>query len=84
MLVYMRRKAVEVMRLIDADKVLYMEHEDAMNHIEYGCDYDPDKVVEALEAEKDKHFFGTHDEEREVYCMGIDEAIEIVKKGGVE
>lgn len=37
------------MRLIDADKALYMEFEEMMQHLEHGCDYDVDKVVEQLQ-----------------------------------
>ena len=42
------------MRLIDADKALYMEFEEMMRHLEHGCDYDVDEVVEQL-VELQKH-----------------------------
>ena len=62
------------MRLIDADKALYMEFEEMMQHLEHGCDYDVDKVVEQIK---------THNYSDGIGWLALTEVTTIVKAGGV-
>ena len=85
------------MRLIDADKFIeYMEEKcDTKSQLdpiilaiiigaleEQPTAYDVDKVVEELE--EAKHEICLSDDDLEHYQNGIDDAIEIVKQGGVD
>ena len=83
------------MRLIDADKLKeYIKNFDIGNGIGHGQSYildaineqptvyDVDKIVEQLEEEK--HVVSLQDEELKIRVAALDDAIEIVKQGGVE
>lgn len=81
------------MRLIDADELINQGYEIVVDGWQYDtCNksididdiptaYDVDKVVEELE--EAKHEICLSDEDLEHYQNGIDNAIEIVKQGGV-
>ena len=74
----------EEMRLIDADALIkeYPQASGLKLVIENApTAFDTEKVVEQLESEKIIHY-GLHTEETDI--MKIDDAIDIVKKGGVE
>lgn len=80
------------MRLIDADKALYMEFEEMMQHLEHGCDYDVDKVVEQVTEITDRINnyceeidYNIPENERSGYKMlpDIFKLREVVKAGGV-
>ena len=79
-------------RLIDADaferSVMFSDAEDMQDVIyalrDYPTAYDPDKVVEQLEKEKNPIYRSDGSLMAARTCITIDKAIEIVKGGGVD
>lgn len=76
------------MRLIDADKLRKQIHCDYSDDLgilekidEQPTAYDVNKVVERLEEEK--HNISLQDEELEIRIEALDDAIDIIKAGGI-
>ena len=75
------------MRLIDADVLVEGRVENDPVVIATKCAqtaYDPDRVVEQLEEERENVGFVKATTEASAYIRGINDAIEIVKGGGVD
>ena len=75
------------MRLIDADGMTEGRVENDPVVIAAKCTptaYDPDKVVEKLEEERENVGFVKATTEVSAYIRGINDAIKIVKGGGVD
>ena len=79
---------LKTLQAINREDVLYCEDlEDFIDHIEeLPTAYDIDKVVEQLEDCKTKKYVSgiTHNPYEFGACHAMDDAIEIVKKGGAE
>lgn len=75
------------MRLIDEDELIKGRVENDPVVIAAKCTptaYDPDKVVEQLEEERENVGFVKATTEASAYIRGINDAIKIVKGGGVD
>lgn len=75
------------MRLIDADALIKGRVENDPVVIAAKCAptaYDPDKVVEQLEEERENVGFVKATTEASAYIRGINDAIKIVKGGGID
>lgn len=75
------------MRLIDADGMTEGRVENDPVVIAAKCTptaYDPDKVVEQLEEERENVGFVKATTEMSAYIRGINDAIKIVKGGGID
>lgn len=74
-------------RLIDEDELIKGRVENDPVVIAAKCTptaYDPDKVVEQLEEERENVGFVKATTEASAYIRGINDAIKIVKGGGVD
>lgn len=75
------------MRLIDADVLVEGRVENDPVVIATKCAqtaYDPDRVVEQLEEERENVGFVKATKEASAYIRGINDAIKIVKGGGID
>lgn len=75
------------MRLIDYDELIKGRVENDPVVIAAKCTptaYDPDRVVEQLEEERENVGFVKATTEASAYIRGINDAIKIVKGGGVD
>ena len=77
----------KMMRLIDADLLIEGRVENDPVVIATKCAqtaYDPDRVVEQLEEERENVGFVKATTEASAYIRGINDAIKIVKGGGID